>query len=100
MRRSLPIVAIAFVAMSVLSHPARADHQPVLVVPGKPGVPVIIHERDASWGVVEGDWGPYGRGHMPANVLYAPPVIIGPPGGGYYPHTGRRPRLGRFDAKL
>jgi len=99
MARFLSIVAIAFAAASALVHPARADHQPVLVVPGKPGVPVIINGRDASWAVIEGDWGLYRPGHMPANVLYAPQVILGPTGGGYYPHSGRRPRLGRFEVE-
>jgi hypothetical protein len=44
---------------------ARADHAPVLVIPGKPGIPVVINGYDASYTVVEGDWGLSRPGHMP-----------------------------------
>ena len=36
---------------------AWADSSPVLVIPGRPGVPIIINGVDASYAVVEGDWG-------------------------------------------
>jgi hypothetical protein len=36
---------------------ALADTGPLIVIPGKPGVPVIINGRDASYAVVEGEWG-------------------------------------------
>ncbi len=36
---------------------ARADSGPVIVIPSRPGVPVVINGRDASYAVVEGDWG-------------------------------------------
>ena len=28
-----------------------------VVIPGRPGVPIIINGLDASWSVVEGEWG-------------------------------------------
>jgi hypothetical protein len=49
---------------------ARADNYPVIVVPGRPGVPVIINGRDASWAVVNGDWGLYRPGAVPVTVIY------------------------------
>ena len=97
MGRVLVIAIVAAVAGSALAGAARADHQPMLVVPGKPGVPVIINGRDASWAVVDGDWGLYRAGHGQVSVLYPARVLLGPPVGGYFPHTGRRPRLGRFE---
>jgi len=37
--------------------PARAYDAPAIVIPGKIGVPVLIDGADASFCVVEGDWG-------------------------------------------
>jgi hypothetical protein len=63
-------------------------------------VPAVVNFRDAAWGVVEGDWGLYRPGHMQPSVLYAPGVIVTPPDGhSYYPHSGRRPRVGRFEVE-
>jgi hypothetical protein len=80
-----------------MSGALRADHAPSFVVPGKPGIPVIINGYDASWGVVEGDWGLYRPGHMRPAVSYAPQLIHAWPSAGYYPYTGRRPRSGRLE---
>jgi hypothetical protein len=88
----------ALVVASICSV-ARADHGPTFVVPGKAGVPVIINGYDASWGVVEGDWGLYRAGHRGLTVTYAPQVIHLSPSGGYYPYTGRAPRRGRFELR-
>jgi hypothetical protein len=49
---------------------AAGDNAPVIVVPGKRGVPVIINGRDASWAIVEGDWGLYRPGAVPVTVIY------------------------------
>ena len=52
--RPLPatLLAAAFAAS-----PALAQRAPEIVIPGKPGIPVYINGIDASWGVVEGDFG-------------------------------------------
>jgi hypothetical protein len=78
---------------------ARAQTGPVIVVPGKPGVPVMINGVDASGAVVWGDWG-LGRGGQGPGAI----VIEGPVGlihnwdeRGYYPSMGRAPRLGRLE---
>lgn len=78
--------------------PAQADHASVLVVPGKPGVPVIINGYDASWGIVEGDWGLHRPGWVSPTVTY-PYRVIFPYGAqrGYFPATGMRPRVGRYE---
>jgi hypothetical protein len=76
---------------------ALADSSPVLVIPGRPGVPVIINGIDASYAVVEGDWG-LGKGvHVTPTVYggrYADPV---PNVGHYYPSLGRSPGYGRLE---
>jgi hypothetical protein len=78
--------------------PARADHQPALVVPGRADVPVIIEGHDAAGAVVEGDWGLYRPGHVTPTVFY--PYAPGDNHWytrGYYPFTGKRPRYGRYE---
>lgn len=77
---------------------ARADNEPVVVVPGRPGVPVIIQGVDATGAVVYGDWGLYRPGAAvvieggiwPPGVLA--PALVEPH---YYPATGRTPAYGR-----
>ncbi len=85
------------VALAAPTLPARADHQPVIAMPGRRAVPVLINGYDASCAVVYGDVGLYRGGHIA-------PIIEGPAGctdpadaGGYYPRNGRAPRLGRFE---
>jgi hypothetical protein len=77
---------------------ALADHAPVIVVPGKPGVPVVLNGVDASWAVVEGDWGLY-RPHAAPSAIYGPLLVPMQPyhRGGYYPGTGKRPGYGRLE---
>ena len=58
------------------------------VIPGRPGVPIIINGVDASYAVVEGDFG-LGKGvHMSANGLWRPYVDVEPSVGHYYPSLG------------
>ena len=68
-----------------------------IVIPGRPGVPVIISGVDASYAVVEGDWG-LGKGtHVEPTVYggrYFDPV---PRVGHYYPSAGRMPGYGRLE---
>jgi len=78
--------------------PARADHQPALIVPGNPKVPVVINGLDASWAVAEGDWGLYRPGHGTPVIIYPyPPVADYWHSRSYFPATGTRPRYGRLE---
>lgn len=75
---------------------ARADKAPVFVIPGRPGVPVMINGYDASYTVVEGDWGLARPGHMPPAIVSGPLLRPAPyDSGAYYPMEGRRPGYGR-----
>lgn len=79
---------------------AAADHAPVLVVPGRPGIPVVINGYDASYTVVEGDWGLSRPGHVPPAIVHGPlispvPHLTGP----YFPSMGRRPGYGRHEVE-
>ncbi|WP_028349095.1 hypothetical protein [Bradyrhizobium murdochi] len=68
-----------------------------IVIPGRPGVPVIINGVDASYAMVEGDWG-LGKGtHVEPTIYggrYVDPV---PRVGHYYPSAGRMPGYGRLE---
>jgi hypothetical protein len=76
---------------------ARADHQPSYVVPGRPDVPVIINFFDASWGVVEGEWGLYRPGAVAPTVIPAPYVMPRTVAKPYYPSLGGIPYKGRLE---
>lgn len=92
--RNLSVVSAAMCAC-VMAAAARADHQPVIAIPGNPHVPVIIDGTDASYAVVNGDWGLYAPGRIAPEIYYAPVAIPVPGDRGYFPATGHRPRYGR-----
>lgn len=71
------------------------DGGPVIVIPGKPGVPVIIQGRDASFAVVYGDWGLKRPGAGDIIIAGGAPLYSQAWLRGYYPSTGRRPVYGR-----
>ncbi|MEW6643837.1 MAG: hypothetical protein AB1586_25235 [Pseudomonadota bacterium] len=79
--------------------PALADAFNI-VVPGRPGVPVLINGRDASYAVIEGEWG-LGRGQAMQPIVYG--GFRGPyverPVGAYYPSAGRLPGYGRLEVE-
>jgi hypothetical protein len=92
------ILLFAFAGMLCLAGEAYADNEPVVVVPGRVGVPVIIHGVDATGAVVYGDWGLYRPGG--AVVIEGgiwPPGVLAPlpEPPHYFPATGRTPAYGR-----
>lgn len=97
MRFALTTLCVA-TALAGVTH-AHADHQPGFVIPGRPDVPVIINGIDASFAVVEGDWGLYRPGAAPVTVI--PPLDAPPrryaPARPYFPSLGGRPYAGRHE---
>jgi len=93
------IVCMFGAAFLVGDHPALADHQPVIAMPGNWQVPVTVDGFPAGGAVITGDWGLYAPGRVT-------PEIIGPAfepisyERGYYPRTGKRPRYGRQEVFL
>ena len=70
-----------------------------IVIPGRPGVPVIINGVDASYAVVEGDFG-LGKGvHMQPTVYGGRYVDFEPSVGHYYPSAGHMPGYGRLEVE-
>jgi hypothetical protein len=97
MRRAVAALALLLGFGAPGAQPAFADHAPVYVRPAIRGVPVVINRQDASWAVVEGDWGLSRPGHVSPTIIPGHPVFIRPLPGAYYPQTGRSPRLGRLE---
>lgn len=90
-------LAIGFMCGVFGAETTRAsDLGPVLVIPGRPGVPVVINGYDASYTVVEGDWG-LARPAQVAPRIVGGPLIAPAPyyTGHYFPYLGRRPGYGR-----
>lgn len=97
MRVAVASILAGTVAAFACAGPVRADGGPVIVVPGKPGVPVMINGVDASGAIVTGDWGLKRPGHGYITIE-GPVVFMGPETTpGYYPATGRAPAYGRYE---
>src|SRR5258708_10461409 len=94
------IIACGFAALAATSPGSAGDMAPSFVVPSRPGIPVVLHGRDISYTVVEGDWGLGRPGHMTPSIIgYAPPVgdRATPLQGIYHPRYGYPPARGRFE---
>ncbi len=84
--------------LAVTASPAFAQREPEIVIPGKPGVPVYINGIDASWGVVEGEFGLDRPGMVTPTVVYRPLTMAVPTRvPSYHPATGERPGYGRLE---
>jgi hypothetical protein len=70
---------------------------PVIVIPGRPGVPIIINGVDASYAVVEGDWGLAKGIHVQPTVYGGRLVDPEPHVGHYFPSLGKVPGYGRLE---
>jgi hypothetical protein len=95
-------VALALAAMGAgfAASAQAADATSALVVPGRPGVPVMWFGRDISGAVIEGDRGLDRPGSDHITIIpVGPPVWWGPGPGGYYPSTGHAPRYGREEVE-
>jgi hypothetical protein len=83
--------------------PALAQSGPVIVIPGRPGVPVLINGVDVSYSVIEGELGLGRPGAVTPTVIYRPFVVPVPyedaadAEPGYFPGTGHRPGYGRLE---
>jgi hypothetical protein len=90
-------VGLAGVAAFAIA-PAHADSGPVIVIPSRPGVPIVINGRDASYAVVEGDWGLSRPGAGVVTVIGGSPILpnsVYTRRHSYHPRYGRAPERGR-----
>ena len=97
------IVVVSGLAAFAAAAPACAgDTGPVIVIPSRPGVPVVINGRDASYAVVEGDWGLARPGHVPLTVYGDMPIrpnSVYEPRSTYHPRYGHAPPRGRNETE-
>jgi hypothetical protein len=68
-----------------------------VVIPSRPGIPVIINGVDASYAVVEGEFG-LGKGVNNLPTVYGGRYVDSTPNvGHYYPSLGQKPGYGRLE---
>lgn len=103
------VVQLVAVLLVLSACPAFAQRAPVMVIPGRPDVPVLIDGVDVSWAVVEGEFGLDRPGAMSPRVVFRPfavPIAYGPgpyyrgrdtKEPGYFPSTGQQPGYGRLE---
>jgi len=92
------LVLTAFCA-AMIAAPARAQTGPVIAIPGKVGVPVIMNGVIVDGAVIWGDWGlarPTFGVVVDGIVEFAPPPMDSRD---YYPQSGRKPRVGRQEVE-
>jgi hypothetical protein len=89
--------ACAMLLLPLTAVPAFADSGGfAVVIPGRPGVPIIINGRDVSYTVVEGDWGLERGVHRQPTFYGSRPVQL-PEVGHYYPGSKQLPGYGRLE---
>jgi hypothetical protein len=90
-------IAVTLALFIATNSAAVANGAFEFVIPGRPGVPVIINGVDASYAVVEGEWG-LGQGNQVQPTIYGGRYIDPVPHvGRYYPSAGRMPGYGRLE---
>jgi len=96
MRSGLCFV-VAFGASFFGAELARAQTGPVIAIPGKVGVPVIINGVIVDGAVIYGDWGLARPGHGQIVIEGPVELSLNDDSRGYFPKTGHRPRVGRLE---
>jgi len=90
-------VATFLAIMIGTASPSVAGEGFDLVVPIRPGVPIIINGVDVSYAVVEGSFG-LGKGvHLQPTIYGGRYVDSQPNVGHYYPSLGSQPGYGRME---
>ncbi len=99
-------IAHAALLLAVTASPALAQRGPVIVVPGRPDVPILMNGVDVSWSVIEGDFGLARPGLVMPTVIYrlapppTPPYWAAPGAAyerGFFPRSGKQPGYGRLE---
>src|SRR5471030_2995804 len=88
---------LAFAILMALTSATVAGEGFERVIPGRPGVPVLMNGIDISYAVVEGQFG-LGQGvHNEPRVFGGRVVDLEPNVGHYYPSAGLTPGYGRLE---
>ena len=100
MLRPVTTVVIVLAALAAAASARAGDEAPVIVIPSRPGIPVVINGVDASYAVVEGDWGLARPGAVPVTVYGGSPLwpnSVYSERNPYHPRYGHAPRRGRME---
>ena len=89
--------ALALAILIGTSLTASANDGVSFVIPGRAGVPIIINGIDASYTVIEGDWGLARGVHVQPTIYGGRFIEAEPRVGHYYPSAGHRPGYGRLE---
>lgn len=76
---------------------ASANDGVSVVIPVRAGVPIIINGIDASYAVVEGDWGLAKNVHVQPTIYGGRWIGAASRVGHYYPSAGKMPGYGRLE---
>jgi hypothetical protein len=88
---------LALATMMAMTSVAVAGEGFERVIPGRPGVPVLMNGIDISYAIVEGDFG-LGKGvHNQPTVFGGRVIDLEPNVGHYYPSAGLTPGYGRME---
>ncbi len=88
---------LALVILAAMTSAASAGGGFDIVVPSRPGVPIIINGVDASYAVVEGAMGLARNESLVPTVYGGRPIDPQPNVGHYYPSLGHMPGYGRLE---
>jgi hypothetical protein len=89
--------ALALAILIGTSLTASANDGFSYVIPGRPGVPIIINGIDASYAVIESDQGLARGVHIQPTIYGGRFIDAEPRVGHYYPSAGRQPGYGRLE---
>ena len=95
MRLKLAFAILLGMSSAALSSAALAQGFEI-VIPGRPGVPIIVNGIDVSYAVLEGDFG-LGKGVNNQPTIYGGRLVSPPEVGHYYPSQGLKPAYGRLE---
>jgi hypothetical protein len=83
--------------LAAMTQAALASEGFDLVIPGRPGVPILVYGVDISYAVVEGSFG-LGKGVQNQPTVFGGRYVDPEPNvGHYYPSMGLRPGYGRLE---
>ena len=89
-------VLISLIATTVT---ATAEGTTAIVIPGRAGVPIVINGIDASYAVIESDWGLARGVHVQPTIYGGRSYDPTPRVGRYFPSSGSLPGYGRLEVE-
>jgi hypothetical protein len=97
MRVGIALAILAGLTSTAITSAAWAGGGFDIVVPYRPGIPIIINGVDASYAVVEGETGLGRNEPMQPTIYGGRPIDPEPNVGHYYPSMGHMPGYGRVE---